>query len=83
MGSFATVGESRDKRYIKAFGDNLRRLRISKKLSQEELAYRSGLVLSQVGRIERGERGPTLTTMLALAKGMGVEPKKLLDFEFS
>jgi transcriptional regulator with XRE-family HTH domain len=76
------VGENRNLRYIKAFGSNLRSLRLSKKLSQEELAFRCGTTLSQIGRFERGERSPTLSTLLILSKGLGIEPKKLLDFEF-
>jgi len=76
------VGENRNSKYIKAFGRHLRNLRLSKKLSQEELAFRCGSVLSQIGRFERGERSPTLSTILLLSKGLGVEPKKLLDFDF-
>jgi transcriptional regulator with XRE-family HTH domain len=76
------MGETRNSRYIKAFGKHLRDLRLSKKLSQEELAGRSGLAISQIGRFERGERSPTLSTILVLSKGLGLEPKKLLDFQF-
>jgi transcriptional regulator with XRE-family HTH domain len=74
------MGENRNEKYIKAFGEHLRELRLSKKFSQEELAYKCGTPLSQIGRFERGERSPTLSTLLLLAKGLGVEPKKLLDF---
>jgi transcriptional regulator with XRE-family HTH domain len=76
------VGENRNVKYIKAFGENLRRLRLAKKLSQEELAFRCGTTLSQIGRFERGVRSPTLSTIFILSKGLGLEPKKLLDFVF-
>jgi transcriptional regulator with XRE-family HTH domain len=76
------MGENRNQKYITAFGIHLKELRLSKKLSQEELAYRCGVPLSQIGRIERGERSPTLSTILLLAIGLGVEPKKLFDFTF-
>jgi transcriptional regulator with XRE-family HTH domain len=76
------MGENRNQKYITAFGEHLRKLRQQKKFSQEELADKCGTTLSQIGRFERGERSPTLSTMLMLAKGLGIEPKKLLDFEF-
>lgn len=80
--SFATMGDNRNEKYIKAFGEHLRSLRLAKKLSQEDLADKCGTTLSQIGRFERGERSPTLSTLLLLAKGLSVEPKKLLDFNF-
>jgi transcriptional regulator with XRE-family HTH domain len=73
---------NRDQKYINAFGQNLKNLRNSKGLSQEELAHRCGVPLSQVGRFERGVRSPTLSTILILARGLAVEPKTLLDFKF-
>lgn len=76
------MGHNRDQRYIKAFGENLRKLRVSKGLAQEELAHRCEVPLSQVGRIERGVRDPTLSTILLLAKGLEVDPKVLLDFKY-
>lgn len=79
---FADVSKVRNTKYIKAFGKHLRRLREHKGLTQEALAFKSELARSQVIRFEQGERSPTLSTILALANGLEVEPKKLLDFEF-
>ena len=76
------MGHNRDQKYIKAFGDNLRKLRLSKDLGQEELAHRCDIPLSQVGRLERGERSPTLSTILILARGLGVDPSVLLEFKY-
>jgi len=66
--------------FIDAFGKNLRKLREERGMSQEALANEAGVAFSQIGRIERGVRSPTLSTIASLAKGLGVEPKKLLDF---
>lgn len=66
--------------FIDAFGRHLRKLREEQDLSQEELANRANIAFSQIGRFERGIRSPTLSTLEALAKGLGVPPKDLLDF---
>jgi len=76
------MGHNRNQDYINAFGKHLRTLRELKKLTQEDLAAKCDIPLSQVGRMERGVRSPTLSTMLLLAEGLGVEPKTLLDFKF-
>jgi transcriptional regulator with XRE-family HTH domain len=79
---FRHVGENRNKKYIKMFGEHLKSLRLARQLSQEELAFRCGIPLSQIARFERGERSPTLSTFLLLSTGLDIEPKKLLDFPF-
>ena len=76
------MGHNRNQEYIIAFGKHLRNLRESKRLTQDELADKCEIPLSQVGRMERGTRSPTLSTILILAKGLGVEPKMLLDFMY-
>lgn len=76
----ALVNPTRDQEYINAFGNHLRELRKKHNLSQEQLAANSKLAFSQIGRFERGERSPTLSTIKALADGLGVHPRELLDF---
>ena len=74
------VINNRDKKVIASFGKHLRKLRLEKKLSQEELNFRTELSKNMVGMIERGEVNPTLTTIDALAKGLDIPKKKLIDF---
>ena len=74
--------ETRDNLFLKAFGNYLREVRLSKGLSQEDLAAEANSVLSQVGRIERGERAPTILTVNKLAKAMDIHPKELFNFDF-
>ena len=78
---FCCVNNNRDKKIISSFGKHLRKLRLEKKLSQEELNFRTELSKNMVGMIERGEVNPTLTTIDALAKGLGILKKKLIDYE--
>ena len=57
----------------------MRDLRAREGISQEGLAHSSGIHSTSIGRIERGGREPRLTTILKLAKGLGVEPGELVD----
>jgi transcriptional regulator with XRE-family HTH domain len=71
----------RDTIYIKEFGQNIKKLRLLKGFSQEELANSSEVSLAQITRIERGTVNPTLCTIKSLAKGLEVSTAKLFDFE--
>jgi transcriptional regulator with XRE-family HTH domain len=60
------------------FGREVRRRRNALGLTLEELAERSGLSPNYVGTVEGGQRDPSLSTVLALAKGLGTSPGELL-----
>ncbi|WP_144404305.1 helix-turn-helix domain-containing protein [Belnapia sp. F-4-1] len=47
-------------------------------LTREQLAFRSGVTLSQVHKLCRGEFEPRLSTLLALARGLGISASMLL-----
>jgi transcriptional regulator with XRE-family HTH domain len=64
------------------FGEALRRFRSDAGLSQEALAERADLSADFVGFIERGDNVPTLTTILQLARALGVQPSTIIkDFD--
>lgn len=52
--------------------------RLESNLSQQELAQRSGLRQSNISRIENGTAMPNLSTLIAIANGLG----KTLHIEF-
>lgn len=67
----------------KAFGNHLRELRVQQNLSQEELANGANIPISQIGRIERGEGNPTISTLFQIASTLKIELKELLFFNYS
>jgi transcriptional regulator with XRE-family HTH domain len=63
---------------LRQFGNRLAALREQKKLSIPELAAAAALESELVGQIEAGQVNLLLTTILALAKGLGIPPDELL-----
>jgi len=61
-------------------GERMRKLRQAKGLSQEELAFKSGVHRTYLGGIERGERNPSLKNIAAIAKALGVTLSELFLF---
>ena len=64
---------------LEAFAANLRRARETAGLTQERLAELVDLHMTDVGRIERGERDPSVKTVAKLARGLGVKPGDLFE----
>lgn len=77
----AKVNNLRNDKLLKKFGTHLREIRKNKGLSLEALAYEADIELSQVYRIEKGLINPTLSTLNALAKGLGIRISELTMFE--
>jgi len=63
------------------FGKKVRKLRLSKEWSQEDLAEAAQLDRTYIGGVERGERNISLQNIEKLATALEVEPKALLDFK--
>jgi transcriptional regulator with XRE-family HTH domain len=55
------------------FGAIVRRLRVQRGWTQDEMAERAGMNGSYVGFIERGDNVPTLTVILLLAETLNVD----------
>ena len=60
-------------------GRNLRSLRVSKSLSQEEFADTLAIHRTYMGGLERGERNVTLKTVERIAGSLGIDPAELLS----
>lgn len=60
-------------------GKRMRKIRKEKKLTQEDVAAKSGLHVTTYGRIERGESNPPLQTINRISQALRVSPKELLS----
>jgi transcriptional regulator with XRE-family HTH domain len=60
-------------------GEIIRECREKRQLSQESLAALSGLSRPYIGEIERGETNLSLTSLLAVASGLGLPASQLLS----
>jgi transcriptional regulator with XRE-family HTH domain len=60
------------------FARNLRAARTAKGLSQETLAFASGMHRTEVSLLERGLREPRLGTLVRLARALKIRPAELL-----
>lgn len=63
---------------LAAFGKEVRRRRIALGLSQEQLAELAGLHRNFIGLIERGERNPTLLTLVGMSRALQITPAELI-----
>lgn len=71
----------RHEKGIKEFGNNLRKVRQQQNFTQELLAIRADIEISQISRIERGIINTSISQIINIANALGVHPKELFDFE--
>lgn len=62
----------------KKLGENLKKIRTKKSITQTELAETLGVDKSFVSNIENGKTNPTLSTITNLAQALGVSTNELL-----
>lgn len=64
---------------LHSFGKTVREIRISKNLSQEDLAFKAGLHRTYIGMIERAEKNITLINIEKIASALEVKINDLLN----
>jgi transcriptional regulator with XRE-family HTH domain len=68
-------------REAREFADRLKRTRERQRLNQKQLAERSGLTPAAISQLESGQREPTFSTIVRLAKALGTSPNDLMGLE--
>jgi transcriptional regulator with XRE-family HTH domain len=58
----------------------LKSIREKRGLSQEKVAFEAGLNRAYIGYIERGERNPSVQTIVKIANALKVELQEIFDF---
>lgn len=70
-----------DREGLETFAIQLKKIRLSKDCTQRQLAFESGLSLSQIARIETCRINPTLSTIFAIARTLEIPLSELFNFE--
>jgi len=60
-------------------GKNIRRIRKSKNMTQADLAFKLNADPGKIGRTERGEYDFKISSLLLIAKGLGVDICDLIN----
>ena len=61
-----------------AVGSTIRRIRLSKNISQEELAHLAGVDRSYMGAVERGDNNVALLKLARVAGALEISLSKLI-----
>ena len=72
----------KEKNRLKKIGENLLKIREKKGLSQEQLAANCDVDRGKISKIENATANHYVTTLIEIAKGLNIEPRKLLDVDF-
>lgn len=76
------MAKHRNEQALKAFGENLKKLREAKGLTTREFADMAEIAYSQVWRLESGQGDPTLSTLLAISKALDIKIELLIPANF-
>lgn len=64
---------------LKMIGQNIRKARKNRRLSQEALAFRADLDRTYIGSVERGERNIAVLNLIKLARTLGISVVELFS----
>jgi transcriptional regulator with XRE-family HTH domain len=70
-----------DEEGLRLLSKRLKEIRKEKGISQEELAYRSELTLSQIARIETIKTNPSVSTIFKIIRTLEIKPSHLFNFD--
>jgi transcriptional regulator with XRE-family HTH domain len=64
---------------LHAFAIALKAARAEKKISQDRLAYSTGISRASIARIELGQFQPTISVLFHLCRGLDMNPAELIE----
>jgi transcriptional regulator with XRE-family HTH domain len=67
--------------FVALLGRNVRKWRLQRGMTQEQLALDAGMKRSYLSELERGLRNPTLRALTRLAEALSIEPELLLKHD--
>ena len=70
-----------EEKYLIELGKRIKIIRLQKKISQTEIAYRCGFDKSNYNTIESGKRNLTVTSLLKIANALEIDIKDLFDLQ--
>jgi len=62
----------------KKLGENLRKIRLAKGMTQGDLCEKIGADVSYISNVENGNKNPTLSTIERIAKALNVSIEELM-----
>ena len=71
---------ARDETAIKKLGKRIKELRKQQNISQNQLAFESGIPVKQIGRIERGEINTSVNNIFDIAKILDVSLQTIFNW---
>lgn len=63
-----------------AFGKRVAELRKNAGYSQEQFAFKCKVDRTYMGTLERGEKSPTLNTIVKISNALGITKSQLFDY---
>ena len=62
----------------KKLGNNLKRIRLAKGMSQGDICRATGMDRGYISRVESGQKNPTISNLEKIANALGAKPNELL-----
>lgn len=66
---------------LKSFGQHVKNIRLTQKISQEELALKAELDRTYISGIERGLRNVSLINIVKLANALNISITEIVNFD--
>lgn len=69
----------KNQKFLNRLAKNLKKARNDRGITQEELAYKTGLTLSQIARIETAKINTTVSTIHVILQALGADANELFE----